>query len=176
VAKGIRVIDLGADYRLTDPADYPRWYGFEHPAPELLARAVYGLPEQHRAEILALRDSDVTIVGSPGCYPTATLLGLYPLARAGLIADVVVDAKSGVSGAGRSVKADLMYSEVNESGARTVWRATGISPSSSGPLRPPARPWARTPGTTVGSCPISCPCSAASRGQPRATHARGRHR
>jgi N-acetyl-gamma-glutamyl-phosphate reductase len=115
VDRGIRVIDLGADYRLKDPADYPRWYGFEHPAPELLARAVYGLPEQHRAEIAALRDADVAIVGSPGCYPTSTLLGLYPLARAGLIADVVVDAKSGVSGAGRSVKADLMYSEVDES-------------------------------------------------------------
>jgi N-acetyl-gamma-glutamyl-phosphate reductase len=115
VAKGIRVIDLGADYRLRDPADYPRWYGFEHPAPELLARAVYGLPEQHRAEIAALQDADVSVVASPGCYPTTSLLGLYPLARAGLIADVVVDAKSGVSGAGRSVKADLMYSEVDES-------------------------------------------------------------
>jgi N-acetyl-gamma-glutamyl-phosphate reductase len=115
VDQGIRVIDLGADYRLKDPADYPRWYGFEHPAPELLSHAVYGLPEQHRAAIRALGDAEVTIVGSPGCYPTATLLGLYPLARAGLIADVVVDAKSGVSGAGRSVKADLMYSEVDES-------------------------------------------------------------
>ena len=96
----------GADYRLTDPADYPRWYGFEHPAPELLARAVYGLPELHRDELLALQDAEVAIVGSPGCYPTATLLGLDPLARAGLIGDVVVDAKSGVSGAGRGVKAD----------------------------------------------------------------------
>lgn len=122
VARGIRVIDLGADYRLTDPAGYPRWYGFEHPAPELLARAVYGLPEQHRAELEALRDADVVIVGSPGCYPTTALLGLYPLARAGLISDLVVDAKSGVSGAGRSVKADLMFSEVNEN-----IRAYGLS-------------------------------------------------
>jgi len=122
VARGLRVVDLGADYRLRDPADYVRWYGFEHPAPELLAKAVYGLPEQHRAELLALQDAEVAIVGSPGCYPTASLLGLYPLARAGLIADVVVDAKSGVSGAGRAAKAELMYSEVNES-----VRAYGLS-------------------------------------------------
>jgi N-acetyl-gamma-glutamyl-phosphate reductase len=115
VEQGLRVIDLGADYRLTDPSGYQRWYGFEHPAPELLAKAVYGLPEQHRDGLVALREAEVAIVGSPGCYPTTALLGLYPLARAGLLADVVVDAKSGVSGAGRSVKADLMYSEVNES-------------------------------------------------------------
>jgi N-acetyl-gamma-glutamyl-phosphate reductase len=115
VARGLRVIDLGADYRLKEPADYERWYGFQHPAPELLGRAVYGLPEQHRNELRALQDAEIAIVGSPGCYPTTTLLGLYPLARAGLIADVVVDAKSGVSGAGRAAKADLMYGEVNES-------------------------------------------------------------
>jgi len=122
VERGLAVVDLGADYRLSDPADYQRWYGFEHPAPELLARAVYGLPEQHRGRLLALQDAEVAIVGSPGCYPTASLLGLYPLARAGLIADVVVDAKSGVSGAGRAAKAELMYSEVNES-----VRAYGLS-------------------------------------------------
>jgi N-acetyl-gamma-glutamyl-phosphate reductase len=115
VARRVRVIDLGPDFRLRDPADYPRWYGFEHPAPDLLARAVYGLPELHRAELAALADQDVAIVGSPGCYPTATLLALAPLARAGLIADLVVDAKSGVSGAGREPKADLHFSEVNES-------------------------------------------------------------
>jgi N-acetyl-gamma-glutamyl-phosphate reductase len=114
VERGLRVVDLGADYRLSDAADYERWYGFTHPAPELLARAVYGLPEQHRAALLALQGADVAIVGSPGCYPTTTLLGLYPLARAGLIADVVVDAKSGVSGAGRAAKAEFMYAEVNE--------------------------------------------------------------
>jgi N-acetyl-gamma-glutamyl-phosphate reductase len=114
VEKGIRVIDLGADYRLKDPADYERWYGFTHPAPELLARAVYGLPELHRAELLALGDADTAIVGAPGCYPTTTLLGLAPLARAGLIGDLVVDAKSGVSGAGREPKPELTFAEVNE--------------------------------------------------------------
>ena len=97
------------------PADYPRWYGFEHPHPDLLDVAVYGLPELHRAELEALVDAPVAIVGSPGCYPTATILALAPLARAGLIEDLVVDAKSGVSGAGREAKADLMFGEVNES-------------------------------------------------------------
>ena len=115
VASGATIIDQGPDFRLRDPADYPRWYGFEHPAPDLLARSVYGLPELHRDELAALGGSDVAIVGAPGCYPTATLLALAPLARAGLIADLVVDAKSGVSGAGREPKADLGFSEVNES-------------------------------------------------------------
>lgn len=115
IDKGTRVIDLGADYRLRDASDYERWYGFEHPAPELLADAVYGLPELHRDELVALGDRDVAIVGAPGCYPTTTLLGLAPLARAGLIGDLVVDAKSGVSGAGREPKAGLTYAEVNES-------------------------------------------------------------
>lgn len=113
--KGIAVIDLGSDYRLSDPAEYERWYDYRHPFPELLAKAVYGLPEQHRAELQALQGADVRLVASPGCYPTTSMLGLYPLARAGLIADVVVDAKSGVSGAGRSVNASLMYAEVNDS-------------------------------------------------------------
>jgi N-acetyl-gamma-glutamyl-phosphate reductase len=109
------VIDLGPDFRLRNAADYPRWYGFEHPAAELLNEAIYGLPELHRAELAALRTADRSIVGAPGCYPTATLLALAPLARAGLIADLVVDAKSGVSGAGREAKPEMLFSEVNES-------------------------------------------------------------
>jgi N-acetyl-gamma-glutamyl-phosphate reductase len=115
VAAGTAVIDQGPDFRLSNPADYPRWYGFEHPRPDLLEGAVYGLPEFHRAELKALVDAPVAIVGAPGCYPTATLLALAPLARAGLIADLVVDAKSGVSGAGREPKAELQFGEVNES-------------------------------------------------------------
>jgi len=114
-AGGRAVIDLGPDFRLRDPADYPRWYGFEHPHPELLQDAVYGLPELHRDELRALASAPVAIVGAPGCYPTATTLALAPLARAGLIGDLVVDAKSGVSGAGREPKAELMFGEVNES-------------------------------------------------------------
>jgi N-acetyl-gamma-glutamyl-phosphate reductase len=76
---------------------------------------VYGLPELHRDELIALGDAPVAIVGAPGCYPTATLLALAPLARAGLIGDLVVDAKSGVSGAGRDLKPEMMFGEVNES-------------------------------------------------------------
>jgi N-acetyl-gamma-glutamyl-phosphate reductase len=115
VADGTAVIDLGPDFRLRDPADYPTWYRFEHPAPDLLEQAVYGLPELHRRELANLANRKVAIVGSPGCYPTATLLAVAPLARAGLIADLVVDAKSGVSGAGREAKPELMFGEVNES-------------------------------------------------------------
>ena len=117
-ARGVTVIDLGPDFRLSDPADYPRWYGFDHPRPDLLVDAVYGLPELHRAELATIRQGAPGrpgLVGAPGCYPTATLLALAPLARAGLIGDLVVDAKSGVSGAGREAKADLMFGEVNES-------------------------------------------------------------
>jgi N-acetyl-gamma-glutamyl-phosphate reductase len=108
------VIDLGPDFRLHDPADYPTWYHFDHPRPDLLATAVYGLPELHRAELVAAGSRPGAIVGSPGCYATTTILALAPLARAGLIGDLVVDAKSGVSGAGRDPKADLHFGEVNE--------------------------------------------------------------
>ncbi len=114
-ADGTLIVDLGPDFRLRDPADYPRWYGFEHPAPDLLAEAVYGLPELHRDELRRLADAPIAIVGAPGCFPTATALALAPLARAGLIGDLVVDAKTGVSGAGREPRPDLAFAEVNES-------------------------------------------------------------
>lgn len=114
-AAGKAIIDLGPDFRLRNPADYARWYGIEHPAPELLETAVYGLPELHRRSLGRLRNAAVAIVGAPGCYPTATLLALAPLAWSGLIEDLVVDAKSGVSGAGREAKAEMLFSEVNES-------------------------------------------------------------
>jgi N-acetyl-gamma-glutamyl-phosphate reductase len=114
-SSGAAVIDLGPDFRLHDPDAYPRWYGFDHPARELLARAVYGLPELHRDALMALADQTGALVASPGCYPTASLLAVAPLARAGLIAELIVDAKSGVSGAGREAKPDMMFSEANES-------------------------------------------------------------
>ncbi len=94
--RGVRVVDLSADFRLRDPALYAEWYR-EHPAPELIADAVYGLPERYRGQIV-----EADLVANPGCYPTAALLALAPLGHAGLIADVVIDAKSGVSGAGRA--------------------------------------------------------------------------
>jgi N-acetyl-gamma-glutamyl-phosphate reductase len=94
-ARGARVVDLSADFRLASLSTYEHWYG-AHPRPELLGEAVYGLTELHRERI-----ADAAIVANPGCYPTAAVLGLAPLARAGLIGDVVIDAKQGVSGAGR---------------------------------------------------------------------------
>ena len=93
---GARVVDLSADFRLSSLATYERWYG-PHPRPELLREAVYGLTELHRARI-----ATASIVANPGCYPTAAVLALAPLAGAGLIEDVVIDAKQGVSGAGRA--------------------------------------------------------------------------
>jgi N-acetyl-gamma-glutamyl-phosphate reductase len=111
--RGAAVVDLGPDFRLHAPSDYPTWYGFEHPRPDLLSHAVYGLPELHRGDLAAAGHK--ALIAAPGCYPTAALLATAPLARAGLIADLVVDAKSGVSGAGREAKAELMYAEVNES-------------------------------------------------------------
>ncbi len=92
----VRVIDLSADFRLRSQATYERWYG-AHPRPDLLSEAVYGLTELHRSQI-----ASASIVANPGCYPTASLLALAPLARAGLITDVVIDAKQGISGAGRA--------------------------------------------------------------------------
>jgi N-acetyl-gamma-glutamyl-phosphate reductase len=94
--RGVRVVDLSADFRLGELATYERWYG-PHPRPELLEEAVYGLTELHRERI-----ASAGIVANPGCYPTAAVLALAPLARAGLIADVVIDAKQGISGAGRT--------------------------------------------------------------------------
>jgi N-acetyl-gamma-glutamyl-phosphate reductase len=93
---GARVVDLSADFRLSSRPTYERWYGV-HPRPDLMGEAVYGLTELHRAAI-----ASAAIVANPGCYPTASLLALAPLARAGLIADVVIDAKQGISGAGRA--------------------------------------------------------------------------
>ena len=93
---GARVVDLSADFRLGSLPTYEQWYG-PHPRPDLRDGAVYGLSELHRAGI-----ADAGIVANPGCYPTASVLGLAPLARAGLIADVVIDAKQGISGAGRT--------------------------------------------------------------------------
>jgi N-acetyl-gamma-glutamyl-phosphate reductase len=105
---GVVVVDLSADFRLRDREVYERWYG-EHGAPDLFGDAVYGLTELHRDDV-----AGAELVANPGCYPTATLLALAPLARAGLIADVVVDAKSGVSGAGRAATDKTHFVSVDE--------------------------------------------------------------
>jgi N-acetyl-gamma-glutamyl-phosphate reductase len=105
---GTTVVDIGSDLRLRDPAAYPDWYGFEHPAPDALADAVYGLTEFARDRLSGAR-----LIANPGCYPTASLLALTPFARAGVLAgDVIVDAKSGVSGAGRAAGSDFLYTEL----------------------------------------------------------------
>ena len=111
LTKGIKVIDAGADFRLKDPAAYPRWYDFEHPRPDLLEEAVYGIPELHREQI-----ASASLVANPGCYSTCAILALAPAIKAGLIdSKVIIDGKSGVSGAGRSLNLKTHYSEVNES-------------------------------------------------------------
>ena len=107
-ARGVRVCDLSADFRLRELARYERWYG-PHPHPELLGEVAYGLPELHREAIAAAE-----LVATPGCYPTASLLALAPLARAGLIADLVIDAKQGLSGAGRSATWQTHFSNSGE--------------------------------------------------------------
>jgi N-acetyl-gamma-glutamyl-phosphate reductase len=106
--RGVKVVDLSADFRLRDLDVYRRWYG-DHEAPELLDGAVYGLTELYREQV-----ADAGLVANPGCYPTATLLALAPLARAGLIGDVVVDGKSGVSGAGRQPSEKVHFVAVDE--------------------------------------------------------------
>jgi N-acetyl-gamma-glutamyl-phosphate reductase len=108
---GARVIDMSADFRLHDATQYPRWYKQDHPASELLPQAVFGLPELH-ADLLP----GARLVAVPGCYSTASILALAPAVQAGLVgSDIVVDAKSGVSGAGRSPGLGNHFSEVNES-------------------------------------------------------------
>lgn len=106
--RGLVVVDLSADFRLEDLPTYERFYG-DHGAPELLDGSVYGLPELFREQIV-----DAELVSNPGCYPTATLLALAPLARAGLIEDLVIDAKSGVSGAGRNAGEGMAFVAMDE--------------------------------------------------------------
>ena len=109
---GVRVIDLAADYRIKDVALWEQWYGMSHASPELIAEAVYGLPEVNRAAIKSAR-----LLANPGCYPTASQLGFLPLIENNLIetTGLIADCKSGVSGAGRSANVGILMSEVNES-------------------------------------------------------------
>lgn len=110
--RGIRIIDLAADFRLKDPEVWAHWYGEPHACPELLGKAVYGLPEVHRE---AIRQAN--LVACPGCYPTSVQLGLLPLLEAGLINNdrIIADVKSGVSGAGRKAEIPILMSETGES-------------------------------------------------------------
>ena len=108
--QGIKVVDASADFRLKNAGEYPRWYGFTHPSPKLLKEAVFGLPELHQNEI-----ASASLVANPGCYSTGAILALAPIVKEGLIyPDIVVDSKSGVSGAGRTLSLTTHYSEANE--------------------------------------------------------------
>jgi N-acetyl-gamma-glutamyl-phosphate reductase len=113
VGRGIKVIDLAADFRLQDIVEFEKWYGMPHDCPDLLAESVYGLPEINRAKIKAAR-----IIGNPGCYPTTVQLGLLPLLeKSGLVdpSSIIVDAKSGVSGAGRKAEIGFLFTESSDS-------------------------------------------------------------
>lgn len=112
VSRGVRVVDLSADFRLRDTAVYKQWYGHEHVCPELLEASVYGLPEIHRQQIRAAR-----VVGNPGCYPTAVQLGFLPLLEAQAVdqTSLIADCKSGVSGAGRELRLGSLFAEASDS-------------------------------------------------------------
>ena len=112
LASGKRIVDLSADYRLDSAAVYQRWYGAEHPDPSRLGATPYGLPEWFADQI-----SDASLVANPGCYPTSSILPLAPLLREGMIdvEDIIIDSKSGVSGAGRTPKLHTHFPECNES-------------------------------------------------------------
>ncbi len=108
---GVRVIDLAADFRIKDVAEWEKWYGMTHASPALVAEAVYGLPEINRQQVRGAR-----LVANPGCYPTAVQLGFVPLLEAGLVDDahLIADAKSGVSGAGRKVELGFLFTEAGD--------------------------------------------------------------
>ncbi len=108
--RGIRVVDVSADFRLKQAAEYDRWYGFTHPSPGLLAEAVYGLVELNRSSIAKSR-----LIANPGCYPTGAILALAPAVKEGIIdPEIIVDSKSGVSGAGRALSLKVHFAEANE--------------------------------------------------------------
>ena len=107
----VKVVDLSADYRIKDVATYEKWYGIEHKSPQFIEEAVYGLCEINREQIKGAR-----LIANPGCYPTCSTLSIYPLLKEGLIepSTIIIDAKSGTSGAGRGAKVANLYCEVNE--------------------------------------------------------------
>ncbi|MBI3730108.1 MAG: N-acetyl-gamma-glutamyl-phosphate reductase [Burkholderiales bacterium] len=119
LAAGVKVIDLAADFRMKNVAEFEKWYGIPHTCTDILDEAVYGLPELNRAAIKSAR-----VVGNPGCYPTTMQLGFAPLLKAGIIdaGNLIADCKSGVSGAGRKAELGLLFSETSDS-----FKAYGVS-------------------------------------------------
>lgn len=116
---GVKVIDLAADFRMQDVAQFEKWYGIPHTCPDVLSEAVYGLPELNRDAIKTAR-----VIGNPGCYPTTMQLGFYPLLKAGIVdaTDLIADCKSGVSGAGRKAEIGILFSEASD-----TFKAYGVS-------------------------------------------------
>jgi len=116
---GVRVIDLAADFRIKDIAEWEKWYGMTHACPEWVDKAIYGLPEMNREQIRSAR-----LVANPGCYPTAVQLGFMPLLKSGLLetSSLIADAKSGVSGAGRKAETHIMFAEASDN-----FKAYGVS-------------------------------------------------
>lgn len=116
---GVKVIDLAADFRMQDIAQFEKWYGIPHTCPDVLNEAVYGLPELNRDAIKTAR-----VIGNPGCYPTTMQLGFYPLLKAGIVdaTDLIADCKSGVSGAGRKAEIGILFSEASD-----TFKAYGVS-------------------------------------------------
>lgn len=116
---GVRVIDLAADFRIKNVAEWEKWYGMTHACPEWVDKAVYGLPEMNREQIRSAR-----LVANPGCYPTAVQLGFMPLLKSGLLetSSLIADAKSGVSGAGRKAETHIMFAEASDN-----FKAYGVS-------------------------------------------------
>ena len=116
---GVRVIDLAADFRIKDIAEWEKWYGMTHACPDWVDKAVYGLPEMNREQIRSAR-----LVANPGCYPTAVQLGFMPLLKSGLVetSSLIADAKSGVSGAGRKAETHIMFAEASDN-----FKAYGVS-------------------------------------------------
>ncbi|OAM51929.1 N-acetyl-gamma-glutamyl-phosphate reductase [Methylovorus sp. MM2] len=119
IAKGVRVIDLAADFRIQDVTVWEKWYGMTHACPELITEAVYGLPELNREQIKSAQ-----LVANPGCYPTAVQLGFMPLLEAGVVDEsyLIADAKSGVSGAGRKAEVHSLFAEAGDN-----FKAYGVS-------------------------------------------------
>lgn len=119
LAAGVKVIDLAADFRMKDVAQFEKWYGIPHACPDVLKEAVYGLPELNRDAIKVAR-----VIGNPGCYPTTMQLGFYPLLKAGIVdaTDLIADCKSGVSGAGRKAEIGILFSESSD-----TFKAYGVS-------------------------------------------------
>ncbi len=110
LSQGTKIVDISSDFRLKDPNTYPLWYSFTHPSPDLLQKAVFGLPELHRKDIIKSQ-----LVANPGCYPTGAILAFAPAVKAGLIKpDIIVDSKSGVSGAGRTLTLNTHFAEADE--------------------------------------------------------------